>query len=60
MENKYLIYFLFVFIICDLIKQNESELANTIFKMQPNCFYNPSIVNIFRTNCLIVVGFSQN
>ena len=23
-------------VICDVIKQNESELANTVFKIQPN------------------------
>ena len=26
----------FALLICDVIKQNESELANTLFRMQPN------------------------
>ena len=54
---------------CDVIKQNELELTNTVFKIQPNkadsffcfllfvqsfnCFY-------FGTNCPISVGFSPN
>ena len=56
---------------CDVIKQNESKLANSVFKIQPNktdsffCFLlfvqqTPSTVYIFGTNCLISVGFSPN
>ena len=42
------------FITCDVIKQNESELANTVFKIQPNkpdsffCF----LVFVQSFNCL--------
>ena len=54
--------------ICDVIKQNESKLANTVFKIQPKsqvsfvsyCLFNPSTVSIFGTNCPISVGFSPN
>ena len=53
--------------ICDVIKQNESELANTVLKIQPNiansffysCLFNPSTVCIFGTNVPISVGFHQ-
>ena len=55
--------------ICDVIKQNESELANTVFKIQLNkatCFFcfllflqNISYICIFRTNCSITMGFSN-
>ena len=54
-------------IICDVIKQNESELTNTVFKIQPNkadsffCF----LLFVQSFNCLyhwnqlsISVGFS--
>ena len=55
-------------IICDVIKQNESELANTVFKIQlikaivsfvSYCLFSPSTVCIFGTNCPISGGFHQ-
>ena len=57
------------FVRCNVIKQNESELANTVFKIQPNkpiasfvsyCLFTLSTVCIFGTNCPISVGFSPN
>ena len=53
--------------ICDVIKQNELELANTNYKIKPNkadsffvsyCFCNLSTFCIFGTNCPISEGFS--
>ena len=56
--------------ICDVIKQIEPELANTVFKIQPNkansffcffyCLFNPLTGCIFGTNYPISVGFSPN
>ena len=40
--------------ICDLIKQNESELANTVFKIQPNktCSFFCFLLFVQSFNCL--------
>ena len=55
--------------ICHVIKQNESKVANTVFKIQPNkadslfcflLFVQSLTVCIFETNCPISVGFSLN
>ena len=52
--------------ICDVIKQNESELANTAFKIKPNKAYSFFCVLLFvqSFNCLYLwnqfVGFSPN
>ena len=35
-DDKYNTYQIELCIICDVIKQNESELANTVVKIQPN------------------------
>ena len=53
--------------ICDVIKQNQSDLGNIDFKIEPNkaemssvsyCFWHPLTAHIFGTDLPISMGFS--